>query len=174
MRGPPRPKLGVWGGLLTSHFLTFSQFIKVYVYFTRNARPWDKGSRGPRHRHQEWIKFLNQIDRETPADLDIHLIVDNYATHKHPKVEACSGAPDFFDCSAGVRAAFRIHVRVYPNDNAPTEAGACRVGSGPSLMDRPSTATIHPHQRRQQKRQLEANPARGGEELGSLREEPLP
>jgi transposase len=40
------------------------------------------------HRHQEWIKFLNQIDRETPPDLDIHLIVDNYATHKHPKVKA--------------------------------------------------------------------------------------
>ena len=41
-----------------------------------------------RGRHQEWIKFLNQIDRETPAELDIHLIVDNYATHKHPKVKA--------------------------------------------------------------------------------------
>ena len=40
----------------------------------------------PRHRHQEWIKFLKQIDRETPADLALHLIVDNYATHKHPKV----------------------------------------------------------------------------------------
>ncbi len=42
----------------------------------------------PRHRHQEWIKFLNQINRETPSDLDIHLIVDNYATHKHAKVKA--------------------------------------------------------------------------------------
>ncbi len=42
----------------------------------------------PRHRHQEWIKFLRQIDAETPKDLDIHLIVDNYATHKHPKVKA--------------------------------------------------------------------------------------
>lgn len=41
----------------------------------------------PRHRHQEWIKFLKQIDRETPADLDLHLIVDNYATHKHPRVK---------------------------------------------------------------------------------------
>jgi len=41
----------------------------------------------PRHRHQEWIKFLNLIDRETPADLDLHLVVDNYATHKHPKVK---------------------------------------------------------------------------------------
>lgn len=42
----------------------------------------------PRHRHQEFIKFLNQIDSETPAELDLHLIVDNYATHKHPKVKA--------------------------------------------------------------------------------------
>lgn len=42
----------------------------------------------PRHRHQEWIKFLRQIDRETPKELDLHLIVDNYATHKHAKVKA--------------------------------------------------------------------------------------
>ena len=40
----------------------------------------------PRHRHQEFIKFLKQIDAETPPELDLHLIVDNYATHKHPKV----------------------------------------------------------------------------------------
>lgn len=46
------------------------------------------GSCMPRHRHQEWLKFLKTIDRETPADLDLHLIVDNYATHKHQKVNA--------------------------------------------------------------------------------------
>jgi len=46
------------------------------------------GSCMQRHRHQEWIKFLKQIDAETPAQLDLHLIVDNYATHKHPKVTA--------------------------------------------------------------------------------------
>ena len=40
----------------------------------------------PRHRHQEWIKFLELIDQETPPELDLHLIVDNYSTHKHPKV----------------------------------------------------------------------------------------
>ncbi len=40
-----------------------------------------------KHRHQEWIKFLNLIDKETPSHLDIHLIVDNYATHKHEKVK---------------------------------------------------------------------------------------
>ncbi len=41
-----------------------------------------------KHRHQEWIKFLKLIDAETPPELDLHLIVDNYATHKHPKVQA--------------------------------------------------------------------------------------
>jgi len=39
-----------------------------------------------RHRHQEWIRFLELIDAETPPDLDLHLIVDNLATHKHPRV----------------------------------------------------------------------------------------
>jgi transposase len=42
----------------------------------------------PRHRHQEWIKFLTLIEEQTPAGLDLHLIVDNYNTHKHPKVKA--------------------------------------------------------------------------------------
>ena len=42
----------------------------------------------PRHRHQEFIRFLKQIDAATPAALDLHLIVDNYGTHKHPRVKA--------------------------------------------------------------------------------------
>jgi transposase len=46
------------------------------------------GSCMPRHRHQEWIKFLMQIDQQTPTHLDLHLVADNYATHKHPKVLA--------------------------------------------------------------------------------------
>ena len=40
----------------------------------------------PRHRHQEFLTFLNKIDQETAPDLDIHLIVDNYCTHKHERV----------------------------------------------------------------------------------------
>ena len=40
----------------------------------------------PRHRHQEWLKFLKTIDRQVPKDLQIHLILDNYATHKHEDV----------------------------------------------------------------------------------------
>jgi len=42
----------------------------------------------PRHRHQEWLKFLRRINAETPKQRDLHLIADNYATHKHPKVQA--------------------------------------------------------------------------------------
>ena len=41
-----------------------------------------------RHRHEEWLKFLRLIDRKTPKPLTVHLIADNYATHKHPDVRA--------------------------------------------------------------------------------------
>jgi transposase len=41
----------------------------------------------PRHRHREFLRFLKLIDHQTPADLDLHLIVDNYATHKTPAVK---------------------------------------------------------------------------------------
>jgi transposase len=40
-----------------------------------------------RHTHAEWLKFLRKIDRETPKDKILHLIADNYATHKHPAVQ---------------------------------------------------------------------------------------
>ena len=39
-----------------------------------------------RHRHIEWLKFLKQIDANVAPDLQIHVVLDNYATHKHPKV----------------------------------------------------------------------------------------
>ena len=42
----------------------------------------------PRHRQQEFIRFLKKIDNETPEGLDLHLIVDNYGTHKHPRVKS--------------------------------------------------------------------------------------
>jgi len=42
----------------------------------------------PKHRHQEWIKFLKLIADTVPPQKDIHIICDNYATHKHPKVQA--------------------------------------------------------------------------------------
>jgi putative transposase len=40
-----------------------------------------------RHRHQEYLDFLRHIDANVPEDLEIHLVVDNYSTHKHPRVK---------------------------------------------------------------------------------------
>jgi len=41
----------------------------------------------PRHRHQEFLRFLRKLDGEFSPELDLHLVVDNYGTHKHPKVK---------------------------------------------------------------------------------------
>jgi transposase len=41
-----------------------------------------------RHRHQEWLRFLRRLDREFPSKLKLHLIMDNYGTHKEPHVQA--------------------------------------------------------------------------------------
>jgi transposase len=49
------------------------------------------GSCLPRHRHGEFLKFLKVIDAEVPNGLDVHLILDNYSTHKHAKVQAWLG-----------------------------------------------------------------------------------
>ena len=45
----------------------------------------------PRHRHEEFLTFLQTIDREVPPGLAVHLILDNYATHKHPDVKRWLG-----------------------------------------------------------------------------------
>jgi transposase len=42
----------------------------------------------PEHTHVQWLAFLKQLDREMPSDVTLHLIVDNYGTHKHPKVRS--------------------------------------------------------------------------------------
>ena len=44
-----------------------------------------------RHRHHEWLKFLQLLEAQTPAGRELHLILDNYATHKHPKVQKWIG-----------------------------------------------------------------------------------
>ena len=41
-----------------------------------------------RHRHQEWLRFLRRLDREFPQDVPLHLVMDNYGTHKEPHVKA--------------------------------------------------------------------------------------
>ena len=47
----------------------------------------------PRHRHQEFLKFLRTLDKELPGDVPLHLILDNYGTHKHEKVRGWLKAP---------------------------------------------------------------------------------
>jgi putative transposase len=42
----------------------------------------------PRHRHQEFLTFLRYVDKNIPDDLELHIVLDNYASHKHPKVKA--------------------------------------------------------------------------------------
>jgi transposase len=42
----------------------------------------------PRHTHKEWLAFLKKLDAETPPELTLHLVLDNYGTHKHPKVKS--------------------------------------------------------------------------------------
>ena len=58
------------------------------------------------HRHQEWLRFLRTIDRNTPRTLDLHLIVDNYATHKHAEMKAWPEKPP------------RFHIRFAPTSGS--------------------------------------------------------
>ena len=41
-----------------------------------------------RHTHEEWLDFIKHLEKQTPAGLTLHLIIDHYATHKHPKVKS--------------------------------------------------------------------------------------
>ncbi len=41
----------------------------------------------PRHRHQEFLRFIKAVEKQTDPELELHFILDNYATHKHPKVK---------------------------------------------------------------------------------------
>jgi transposase len=58
-----------------------------------------------RHDHAEWLKFLKHIDRGTPRGLELHLIADNYGTHKHPEVKQWLAKHRAFTCSSCPRPA---------------------------------------------------------------------
>lgn len=51
-----------------------------------------------RHRHQEWLKFMRKLDREFPAELTLHIVMDNYGTHKAPAVKAWLAKHPRFVC----------------------------------------------------------------------------
>ena len=54
----------------------------------------------PRHNHIEWLKFLKQIDVNVATDLQIHVVLDNYAIHKHPKVLKWLAKRPAFTCTS--------------------------------------------------------------------------
>jgi transposase len=56
-----------------------------------------------RHDHAEWLSFLKHIDRQTPKGLELHLIADNYGTHKHPEVKQWLAKRRAFTCTPGPR-----------------------------------------------------------------------
>src|SRR6267142_2534550 len=72
-----------------------------------------------KHRHQEFIKFLNAVERSVPAGKIIHAILDNYATHKHPKVKQwLADNPRWvFNSIAELEDAIRRYIRDH-NGNA--------------------------------------------------------
>ena len=98
-----------------------------------------------RHRHQEFIRFLGVIDASTPADLDLHLVVDNYATHKHPAVKDwLARHPRFhlhFTPTSPRRPGSTWSSASSPRSPASASAAACSRAS-PTL---PSTMTIPSH-----------------------------
>ena len=100
-----------------------------------------------RHRHQEFIRFLNAIERAVPAGKVIHVILDNYATHKHPKVLRWLGRHPrfvfhFTPTSCSWLNASRRSSRAHP---APTEAGCVP-------LDRRAPGRHPPLHRRAQRR----------------------
>ena len=75
---PVCPKTGSTSPSLTVH---------LCLHTAPGNRECALGQCRKRHRHEEFLAFLRLIDREVPAELDIHLVLDNYATHKHAKVK---------------------------------------------------------------------------------------
>jgi len=68
----------------------------------------------PQHRHQEFIRFLKRVDTETPVELELHLIVDNYGTHKHPRV------------NSWLKRHPRLHLHFTPTSSSLAEPGRAR------------------------------------------------
>ena len=74
----------------------FGQVIDVLVSQKRDLA----ATRLPRHRNTEFLKFLRTIDREVPRGLQVHMILDNYGTHKHPNVKKWLDAHPRFHCAS--------------------------------------------------------------------------
>jgi hypothetical protein len=88
----------------------------------------------PRHRHQEWLAFLRKIDQAIAPELELHIICDNYATHKHAKVIGwLKRHPRFHLHPPASEAATRVRLL-----QGVLQQGKCaflRIGEGLSELD---------------------------------------
>jgi transposase len=98
-----------------------------------------------RHTHVEWLRFLKQIDRETPKDLAIHLIQDNHATHKHPKVMAWLARHPRFKAHFTPTSSSWMNLveRFFADLTARLGAGAGARHQGLSRRSQPEPAPLH-------------------------------
>ena len=84
-----------------------------------------------RHRHQEFIRFLNAIERAVPAGKLVHVVLDNYATHKHRKVSAQARSPSRASSSTCTPTSMlltqmrQVKTLLLPADASPAQARAC-------------------------------------------------
>ncbi len=91
-----------------------------------------------RHTHVEWLKFLRQIDRETPKGKTLHLIADNYATHKHPTVQA------WLDPASALSHALHAHLGLVAEHGRAVLARHLREPPAPwRVHQRPRTRDDH-------------------------------
>lgn len=89
-----------------------------------------------KHRHQEWLRFLRQIDRSTPKNKELHLIADNYATHKHPNVKAwLAKHPRFHMHFTPTSASWLNMVERFFRDLSETQLRRATFKSVPDLTD---------------------------------------
>jgi transposase len=87
-RAPPGPPLGI--GHIRTQTHDYKRHGTITLFAALNYLEGKIQSRArTRYTHVEWLRFLKQLERETPSDQQVHLIVDNHATHKHEKVCKC-------------------------------------------------------------------------------------
>jgi len=108
----------------------------------------------PKHTHQEFIKFLNAVERAVPAGKIIHAIADNYATHKHPK----SG-----NGWQIIRAGFSISPRLRPPGSTPSRASSpsSPAGASGAASSSPSQASRRPSDATSKSTTAHPNPSSG-------------
>ena len=92
-----------------------------------------------RHRHQEFVRFLNAIEAEVPKGKAVHVILDNYATHKHPKVVQWLGRAT----TPRLHRARRVRAKLYRESTRRRRSGA--TATGRCFRIRAGTAEQHPH-----------------------------